>query len=239
MRAPVIASWKFGAGKTLAVTTDASGRWSSRWVENGVFGPLWDKLIAWMTPETGNAAQKFDVALGYRAGRIEIKLTDYGDDSVATLGGGRSTRWFGCRTDRGRRPSFRRTPPVRCRAAWRPPRPATITSSSSGHRPAAATRPFPPLAYTVSPADRGGDRRARRPTTVLLERPRVGHRWTAESVTRRTRDVAAAVRAQRLIRALAGSHGDDPADRGGLDPAPNFLGSGARSAAGGALVLRA
>ena len=80
VRAPVVASWKFGAGKALAVTTDASGRWSSRWVENGIFGPLWDKLVAWMTPQTGTAAQKFDVALGYRAGRIEIKLTDYSDN---------------------------------------------------------------------------------------------------------------------------------------------------------------
>jgi Ca-activated chloride channel homolog len=81
VRAPVVASWKFGAGKGLAVTTDASGRWSSRWVETGVFGPLWDKLVAWMTPQTGTAAQKFDVALGYRSGRIEIQLTDYSDNA--------------------------------------------------------------------------------------------------------------------------------------------------------------
>ena len=82
VRAPVVASWKFGAGKALAVTTDASGRWSSGWIENGVFGPLWDKLVAWMTPQT-TTAQKFDVALGYRAGRI-IRLTDYSD--TARLG---------------------------------------------------------------------------------------------------------------------------------------------------------
>jgi Ca-activated chloride channel family protein len=79
VRAPVVASWKFGAGKALAVTTDASGRWSAGWIDNGVFGPLWDKLVAWMTPQT-TTAQKFDVALGYRAGRIEIRLTDYSDN---------------------------------------------------------------------------------------------------------------------------------------------------------------
>ena len=85
----MVASWKYGAGKALAVTTDASGRWSSRWIENGVFGPLWDKLVAWMTPQTA-AAQKFDVAIGYRAGRIDIKLTDYSDN--AETAHGRSTR---------------------------------------------------------------------------------------------------------------------------------------------------
>lgn len=75
-RAPIVASWKYGAGKALAMTTDASGRWSARWIENGVFAPLWDKLIGWLAPgATGRA--DIGVALGYRAGRIEIRLTDY------------------------------------------------------------------------------------------------------------------------------------------------------------------
>lgn len=73
---PLIASWKFGAGKTLAVTTDASGRWSSKWVRANVFGPVWDRLFNWMTPE-GVAEQRFGVDLGYQAGRIKIKLNEY------------------------------------------------------------------------------------------------------------------------------------------------------------------
>ena len=36
-REPVIASWKYGAGKVMAVTTDASGRWSGRWITANVF----------------------------------------------------------------------------------------------------------------------------------------------------------------------------------------------------------
>ena len=34
---PVIASWKYGAGKVMAVTTDASGRWSGTWVTANLF----------------------------------------------------------------------------------------------------------------------------------------------------------------------------------------------------------
>jgi Ca-activated chloride channel family protein len=75
-RAPIVASWKYGSGRAMAVTTDASGRWSGRWIENGVFAPLWDKLMAWLAPGTSNRGD-YGVALGYRAGRIEIRLTDY------------------------------------------------------------------------------------------------------------------------------------------------------------------
>ncbi len=77
-RDPVIASWKYNAGKTLAVTTDASGRWSGPWIARNTFTPVWNRILAWMTPETA-AEQKTDVALGYQAGRIRVKLTDYSD----------------------------------------------------------------------------------------------------------------------------------------------------------------
>jgi Ca-activated chloride channel homolog len=148
VRAPVVASWKFGAGKGLAVTTDASGRWSSRWVENGVFGPLWDRLVAWMTPQTGTAAQKFDVALGYRAGRIEIKLTDYSDDS----------RTSGRPIDA----VVRMPDGSKADAILSPDAPGELSGSLEAAKPGnyyielkpppGSDQTFPPLAYTVSAA---------------------------------------------------------------------------------------
>ena len=148
VRAPVVASWKFGAGKVLAVTTDASGRWSSRWVESGVFGPLWDRLVAWMTPETGTAAQKFDVALGYRAGRIEIKLTDYSDDPRAA---GRPIDAV------VRMPNGSKADAILSQDA-----PGELSGSLEAATPGnyyielkpppGSDQTFPPLAYTVSPA---------------------------------------------------------------------------------------
>ncbi len=148
VRAPVVASWKFGAGKALAVTTDASGRWSSRWVESGVFAPLWDKLVAWMTPQTGTAAQKFDVALGYRAGRIEIKLTDYSDN----------LRISGQPIDA----VVRMPDGAKADAMLSEDAPGELSGSLEAARPGnyyielkpppGSDQTFPPLAYTVSPA---------------------------------------------------------------------------------------
>ncbi len=148
VRAPIVASWKFGAGKALAVTTDASGRWSSGWIESGVFGPLWDKLVAWMTPQTTNAAQKFNVALGYRAGRIEIRLTDYSDNP----------RTAGQSLDAVvRLPDGSRADAILSESA-----PGELSGSLEAVKPgnyyiqlrpaAGADQTFPPLAYTVSPS---------------------------------------------------------------------------------------
>jgi len=147
VRAPVVASWKFGAGKALAVTTDASGRWSAGWIENGVFGPLWDKLVAWMTPQT-MTAQKFDVALGYRAGRIEIRLTDYSDnlrtsgrplDAVVRMpNGSRSEAILSQDTPGELSGSLEAAKPGNYYIQIKPPSGSDET--------------FPPLAYTVSPA---------------------------------------------------------------------------------------
>jgi len=74
---PLIASWRYGAGKAMAITTDASGRWSGSWVRNDFFLPLWDRLLAWMTPPVLPTENQFAAALGYDNGRINIRLVDY------------------------------------------------------------------------------------------------------------------------------------------------------------------
>jgi hypothetical protein len=143
----VVASWKFGAGKALAVTTDASGRWSSGWIESGVFGPLWNKIVAWMTPQT-TTAQKFDVALGYRAGRIEIRLTDYSDNLLTS---GRPLNAVIRMPDGSRR-----------EAILSEDAPGELSGSIEAVKPGnyyiqikppnGSDQTFPPVAYTVSPA---------------------------------------------------------------------------------------
>lgn len=146
VRSPIVASWKFGAGKALAVTTDASGRWSSLWVQNGIFGPVWDRLIAWMTPQTP-AGQKFDVALGYRAGRIEIRFTDYSENAEtasrplgATVVGPDGTKYEAMLTQNG---------PGELACSIEAAQPGTYNIEL---KPPRGGQTFPPLAYTVSPA---------------------------------------------------------------------------------------
>jgi len=143
---PLIASWKYGAGKTLAVTTDASGRWSGSWVKSNVFGPLWDRLFNWLTPETVTA-QKFDVELGYQGGRIRIKLNDYSADFAKGVLGVSASGPH----DTHYETTLSQLVPGEFSGSIDAPTPGTyyitLRGPSGGRTPT-----FPPLAYTVSPA---------------------------------------------------------------------------------------
>ncbi len=146
-RDPVIASWKYNAGKTLAVTTDASGRWSGPWIARNTFTPVWNRILAWMTPEIP-AEQKVDVALGYQAGRIRVKLTDYSDHPGfgSHLVTAMVTRPDGSRSQT----ALGEEAPGELAGAIDAPEPGTyyIEVKSSDSK----ATPLPPLAYTVSSA---------------------------------------------------------------------------------------
>ncbi|HLW71615.1 MAG TPA: VWA domain-containing protein [Candidatus Binataceae bacterium] len=147
-RDPILASWKHGAGKTLAMTTDASGRWSGDWIRDDIYAPLWDKMIAWMTPQTPQA-QKFAVALGYMAGRITVNLTDYSDKSGvasrpldATITAPDRTRFDVTLSPRA---------PGELGASFEAAAPGTYNIELRAPR-GSGELTFPPLAYSVSPA---------------------------------------------------------------------------------------
>jgi len=148
-REPVVASWKYGAGKALAVTTDASGRWSGQWIKSNVFQPVWDHLLTWMTPETTTSEPKIDVALGYNAGRINIKLTDYG--GIEGAGAVHVINAIITRPD-GSKVETMLSEDVPGELS------GSIEAAQPGnyyfqvHAPFGNGQKFPPLAYTVSPA---------------------------------------------------------------------------------------
>jgi Ca-activated chloride channel family protein len=147
-REPLIASGRHGAGKTLAVTTDAGGRWASPWVRDNIFAAVWDRILEWMTPPATNVP-KFDVAMGYREGRIALKLTDYDPDAAQALAlvGARVLRPDGAREDL----VLSQSAPGELTGSFAAPVAGNyyieMRSGQSGKE-----RPFPPLAYTVSPA---------------------------------------------------------------------------------------
>jgi uncharacterized membrane protein len=146
-RDPVLASWKYARGKTLALTTDASGRWSGPWIAGNAFAPVWDRILSWMTPR-GAVEQKVDVALGYQRGTIQMKLADYSTPSAMSshLVTVLVTRPGGSKTET----------PLSLEA------PGELSGSIEAEAPGTyylevrspglKGRLFPPLAYTVSAA---------------------------------------------------------------------------------------
>ena len=168
-RTPLIASWRFAAGKAVAVTTDASGRWSSPWVQDGIFGQVWSKVFAWMTPETAATEQKFDVALGYREGRIHLRLTNYSDRPApsAAMVSATVTRPDGSRVQS----PLSEEVPGELYGSFDAPRAGTYNITLKAATAQALA--FPPLAYTVSPAINAELPRPE-PNYTLLERLAAG-----------------------------------------------------------------
>jgi uncharacterized membrane protein len=160
---PIVASWKRGAGKAMAVTTDASGRWSSEWVQANAFAPVWDRLLQWMTPETGGEQQKIDVALGYQNGHLKIKLTDYAERPTASshLVIATVTRPDGARVDT----VLTENVPGEFNGSIEAAEPGTYRIEVKGQT---GRMKLPPLAYTVSPAVRAEVPRPA-PNYALLE----------------------------------------------------------------------
>ncbi|MGH7864803.1 MAG: VWA domain-containing protein [Candidatus Binataceae bacterium] len=160
---PIVASWKRGAGKAMAVTTDASGRWSSQWVAANAFAPVWDRLLQWMMPQTGGEQQKIDVALGHQNGHLKIKLTDYAERPTASshLVIATVTRPDGARIDA----VLSENVPGEFNGSFEALDAGTYRIEVKGRT---GRMKLPPLAYTVSPAVRAEVPRPA-PNYALLE----------------------------------------------------------------------
>jgi Ca-activated chloride channel family protein len=50
-KAPLMASWHFGRGKSLVWTTDLDGRWSRNWIQWQDLQRFWGKVFSWLAPE--------------------------------------------------------------------------------------------------------------------------------------------------------------------------------------------
>jgi hypothetical protein len=47
---PLLAAWQYGLGRSVAWTSDVTGRWAVEWVEWDGFGRFGAQLVAWMLP---------------------------------------------------------------------------------------------------------------------------------------------------------------------------------------------
>ncbi len=161
-RIPIVASWHYGKGRALAVTTDASGRWSGPWIERGVFSPVWNGILDWLAPGAASAP-KLDIAIGYGAGRIRLEAIDYAAGGRTPLKGALVTMPQGDK----RQVALDQRAPGEFTASFAAPRPGVYTIELQGA--AARTTALAPLGYALSPAVAAEIPRPE-PNYLLLER---------------------------------------------------------------------
>jgi hypothetical protein len=63
----------------VAVTTDADGRWSDRWVRWEQWSRLWTGVLRWLVPESRVPQPRFAVA--YRDGALEVDYSRFEEES--------------------------------------------------------------------------------------------------------------------------------------------------------------
>ena len=72
--ATLLATWTYGAGKAVALTTDAGTRWASAWTEWEGYDKFFAQIVRWAMRPTGDTGN-FTVATDVRDGKTEIVVT--------------------------------------------------------------------------------------------------------------------------------------------------------------------
>ena len=76
-RLPLLASWRFGQGKAIALTMDLEGRWSRNWIPwNGLQG-FWNRLLEWLVPPEENLVPAHEARVSFGENRSVLDLMVY------------------------------------------------------------------------------------------------------------------------------------------------------------------
>ncbi|HEX4149175.1 MAG TPA: VWA domain-containing protein, partial [Pirellulales bacterium] len=72
--ATILASWNFGLGKAVALTTDAGERWAKAWTNWGGYQKLFSQMVRWSMRPTGDEDQ-FIVSTDAADGKVNVFVT--------------------------------------------------------------------------------------------------------------------------------------------------------------------
>ena len=75
---PLLAQWQYGLGRSVAWTSDATGRWAKDWVACPCFKRFFSQLVSWTFPgeENGGIEASFEPSEGQTDLRVESVETD-------------------------------------------------------------------------------------------------------------------------------------------------------------------
>ena len=84
---PVLASWKYGKGKSAAYTSDANGRWSRDWVTWAGFQNFWTDILDSLRKESVSAEDmvRFDLKTYYENAKLYLDLSVFSEAERSSL----------------------------------------------------------------------------------------------------------------------------------------------------------
>ena len=143
-RAPLLASWRYGRGKAIALTTDLEGRWSRNWIPWSGLQGFWARLFDWLSPTEESLVPTHEARVSFAGNRAVLDLSIF-DDSGANSQyrysiGAKAEKFAGSLTKLASG-HYQATLPVTNPGDYR----IDITEVRGGRQIA-----FPPVGYTVT-----------------------------------------------------------------------------------------
>ena len=76
-RLPLLASWRYGQGKSIALTMDLEGRWSRSWIPWGGLQGFWNRITEWLIPVEENLVPTHEARVNFSENRSVLDLSIY------------------------------------------------------------------------------------------------------------------------------------------------------------------
>ncbi len=80
---PLLASWRYGRGKSMALTMDMESRWSRNWISWGGLQAFWEKVLNWLRPME-EPIPLHEVRVSLSGNRPVLELFAYEEASAAS-----------------------------------------------------------------------------------------------------------------------------------------------------------
>ncbi len=81
-RLPLLASWHYGHGKSIALTTDFEGRWTRNWIQWSNLQAFWGRLLDWLGPPQEDPIPAHEVRVSYAQNQAILDLSIYDESSA-------------------------------------------------------------------------------------------------------------------------------------------------------------
>lgn len=74
--APILAHWQYGAGKSIAFTSDATNRWATSWIRWGGFSNFWGQAIRWVSKDVQETPFQVSTRVQGEVAKITLDAVD-------------------------------------------------------------------------------------------------------------------------------------------------------------------
>ena len=125
---PILATWRYGLGKSIAFTSDVKSLWAEKWIQWENFGKFWTQAVNWVLSSA--ISDDYDVTVsppnsgefGYSTARVVVETFSESEESTDALSHPETHLEFHGRVAvpnaEGQKLDFRQTAPSRYEAAF-------------------------------------------------------------------------------------------------------------------------